>query len=218
MQILLLVLFAGACAALVVFSEKTRGPVSWILLFAGVAVFVIRTQHEGPYALPREGNLRAALLALLLGAGLARPWFGADRRAMIITRLALGLSPVIFFFALYSTLAELEEVVVLRATLASGETHDLRLWIVDFDGAAWVTMSGGKADANRLLAKTRAKLLRRGELHCVDASRVEEREAVNHVHTKRHEKYAVQRLATDLGIFGIEAQPGVIALRLDPCS
>ena len=42
------------------------------------------------------------------------------------------------------TLAELEEVVVLKATHASGAKADLRLWIVDRDDGAWVSTNGNQ--------------------------------------------------------------------------
>ncbi len=190
--------------------------VGWLLLIVGFAVFAIRLQHEGPYALPRDGNLRAGVLALLLGAGLVRPWLGAVRGAVVITRIGLAISPVVLFFALYSTFAELEEVVVLRAKLESGNTRDLRLWIVDHEGAAWVTMPRAKADANGL-TDTTANLLRRGELRCISVKRFEAYATVDRIHQLRHEKYAVQRFATTVGLFGRSAGENVVALRLDSC-
>ncbi len=69
-QILLLVLFVAACAGLVAGSAKTRAPMGWRLSIVGVSVFAIRPQHEGPYAISRDGNLRAAVLTLAMAAGL----------------------------------------------------------------------------------------------------------------------------------------------------
>jgi hypothetical protein len=46
---------------------------------------------------------------------------------------------------LYGALAELEEVVVLHAGDA-----ELRLWIVDHEGVAWVSMPRGKAEGHAL--------------------------------------------------------------------
>ena len=48
-------------------------------------------------------------------------------------------------------------------------------------------------------------------------ARYEDREAVNRIHRARHEIYAVQRLATVIGIFGEQAAPDVVAVRFDPC-
>lgn len=216
-MIVMLAVLLGVAAALVWGSAKTRAPMSWLLLAIGFSVFAIRLQHAGPYAMPSQGNLRAGLLALLLGAALVRPWFGADLRGRILTGVVLAISPVVLFFALYATLAELEEVVVLRAESEAGKTADLRLWIVDHEGAEWVTMGREKADTHGL-TRTRAELLRQGELRCVEAVRFEDRATVNKAHALRHEKYTIQRLATQIGIFGASAAENVIAVRLLPCA
>jgi hypothetical protein len=186
------------------------------MLLVGVSVFTIRLQHAGPYAFPGGGNLRAGVLALLLGGWLVRPWLGARRLAAPLAWIALAASPIVLFFALYATLAEVEEVVVLKATDQAGRPSDLRLWIVDRGDAAWVTMPRSKADAHGL-SETRVELMRDGEVRCVIATRHEERATVNEIHQLRHEKYGVQRLATSIGIFGRSAGEDVVALRLEPC-
>jgi len=197
-------------------SSKLIRAVGWLMLLVGASVFLIRLQHAGPYALPRGGNLLGGVLALLLGAWLARPWLGAHGLAAPLRWAALAASPIVLFFALYATLAELEEVVVLKAADRAGQPSDLRLWIVDHGGAAWVTMPRSKADENGL-TEVRVELLRQGELGCVVATRHEERTTVDEIHRLRHEKYGVQRLATSLGIFGRSVGEGVVAVRLDPC-
>lgn len=40
---------------------------------------------------------------------------------------------------------------------------------------------------------------------------------MNEIHRLRHEKYAVQRLATVSGLFGRSAGENVVALHLDAC-
>ena len=120
------------------------------------------------------------------------------------------------FFALYATLAELEEVVVLRAADQAGRPANLRLWIVDRSDGAWVTMGRSKADAHGL-RNARVALLRQGEVSCVIATRHQDRATVNEIHALRHQKYGVQRLATAIGIFGRSAGESTVALRLDPC-
>jgi hypothetical protein len=195
---------------------KFRSGVGCAMLLLGACVFAIRLQHAGAYALPQKGNLLAGVLALLLGALLVRPWFGENGPATWLARLALVATPVVLFFALYAVMAELEEVVILRAPDAQGEIQDLRLWIVDHDGAAWVTMPGSKADAHGL-TDTRVELVRGGIATCVVATRSERREAVDRTHHLRHEKYAVQRFATSLGIFGADAAADTVTLRLTPC-
>lgn len=216
LPIFLLVLLVYVCARLAMGKAETPSVMGWLLVLAGAAVFAIRFQHAGPYAAPEEGNLRAALLALVVGIGLSMEWHRNRGPVKALVRIALGVSPILLFFALYSTLAEFEEVVVLRATQPSGEASDLRLWVVDIDGAAWVTMPKSKADANGLV-DNRAELLRDGELRCVLATRVTDRETVNRAHTQRHEKYFVQRLATRIGIFGRTAKEDVVAIQLRPC-
>ena len=49
-QILMLLVFLAVCGALPFGSAKTRAPMGWILEAAGLAVFLIRLQREGPYA------------------------------------------------------------------------------------------------------------------------------------------------------------------------
>ncbi len=186
-----------------------------ILIAIGVSVFLIRLQHA-PYALPRHGNLLSGVLALVLGGWLASSWLGANRAAAALRWVALAAAPIVFFFAAYATLAELEEVVVMKATDRSGDPADLRLWIVDDGGTSWVTMPRWKADEHGLTG-TRVDLVRAGEMRCVMATRFEDRATVNQAHHRRHRKYAVQRLATAIGLFGEDAGEEVVALRLDPC-
>ena len=94
----------------------------WLMLAAGASVFAIRLQHAGPYEMPEQGNLRAGVLALVIGGLLLAPWL----RTRLARGVLLALAPVVLFFALYATLAELEEVVVLRATDSSGAPSNLR--------------------------------------------------------------------------------------------
>jgi hypothetical protein len=124
---------------------------------------------------------------------------------------ALVVSPLVLFFALYGALAELEEVVVLYA-----EDADLRLWIVDHAEAEWVSMSRSKADQYSLDGAT-LKLLRAGQTRCVAPRIVDDPVANRRTFDLRQEKYAVQRLAGSLGIFGDGPGPETITLRLDSC-
>lgn len=197
---------------------RTASIVGWLSLAIGLSVFAIRLQHAGPYALPAGGNLLAGTLALALGALFVGPWLRAtgSRLGSVVTGLLLVASPVVMFFALYSTLAELEEVVVLRVQDASGATADLRLWIVDDQGTPWVAMGRGKADAHGL-DEARVELLRGGETHCVIARRSDDRSDVERTRRLRHEKYSIQRLATSIGVFGSEPSAEAVTLRLDPC-
>ena len=194
----------------------TRKVIGWLMLLAALAVFAMRLRHAGPYYFPEGGNLLAALLALLIGAWLTRNWIASSRLVTGLHWLALCASPAVFFFALYAILAELEEVVVMHAQDRAGQPAQLRLWVVDHDGASWVTMPRSKADEHGL-DSVRIELLRRGSIQCMTAIRFEDHEAVNKVHQLRHEKYRVQRLATSIGLFGREVGANTVTLRLEPC-
>jgi hypothetical protein len=187
------------------------------MLLAGVAVFAIRLHHAGPYAMPGGGNLRAGVLSLLLGAWLASGFFERDRVGRGLRWLALAASPVVFFFALYATLAELEEVVTLRARDSVGHTANLRLWIVDDDGTSWVRMPRSKADEHGL-DDVRVQMLRQGEDRCVHVTREPDRDRKAEVNRRTYEKYRVMQLATAVGLFETGDNPNQVVLRLDPCS
>lgn len=187
-----------------------------LMVLVGTSVFAIRLQHAGPYAFPRGGNLLAALLALVIGVVLIRLWFGRHPMAKSLGWLTLAASPIVLFFALYATLAELEEVVALKVTNQAGQPVELRLWIVDRDDGQWVTMPRTKADTHGL-DSTRVELLRHGETRCAIATLVANHETANEIHSLRQEKYSVQRLATHIGLFGREIGHDTVTLRLDPC-
>lgn len=181
------------------------------LLAVGVAVFAVRLLHAGPYAMPDGVNLFGGIGALLLGATLLSPaaprWLGW---------LALAATPVVLFFALYATMAELEEVVSLYATDRAGHRAELRLWIVDRDDGAWVGMARAKAVAHNLDG-ARLELLRNGEIRCVVPVLHDDRPTVRTIHAMKVEKYAVARGAAAIGLYPREARDTAAALRLDPC-
>lgn len=181
------------------------------LLILGVAVFAVRLLHEGPYAMPRGANLFGGLGALVLGGMLAWP---ATPRAL--GWLALAVSPVVLFFGLYATMAELEEVVSLFATDSAGKPADLRLWIVDREDGEWVGMPRAKAIEHSLNG-ARVQLLRNGQTRCVVPVLYEDRATVRAIHAMKLEKYAVARGAAAIGIYPSEARDTGAALRLDPC-
>ena len=212
-QILLYGGLLGISVILFAFASRLRAPVGWLLLAVGVSVFAIRIQHE-PYAFPLRGNLLSGVLALVIGVVLIRSWLGTA--TSLLARVVLALSPIVLFFALYATLAELEEVVVLRAADNEGVTQDLRLWIVDYEGTAWVTMPRAKAEAHGL-TEARVELIRHGVAGCVIAKRHEDHVTVDQIFRLRHAKYRIQRLATAVGVFGRSAGKDVVTLRLEAC-
>ncbi len=192
-------------------SSKVQTVVGCGLLVLGIAVFAIRFQHEGAYAMPRGANLFGGLGALLVGSLLVWPasprWLGW---------LALAVSPVVVFFGLYATMAEFEEVVSLYATDSAGQPAELRLWIIDREDGAWVGMPRTKA-LEHSLDGARLELLRRGETRCVVPVLHEDRPTVRAIHALKVEKYAVARGAAAIGFYPREARETSVSLRLDPC-
>jgi len=179
--------------------------VGLLTLGAALAAFLVPLHHPGPYGIPGRGVLGGLLCFAVSAVLLAR---GAPR---IARGVALAASPLVLFFALYGALAELEEVVVLYAADA-----DLRLWIVDHEGAEWVSMPRSKAEENALDG-ARLELLRAGATRCVVPRIVDDPVANRRTFDLRQAKYAVQRLAGLLGMFGDGPGPETITLRLDPC-
>ncbi len=192
-------------------SSKLQTVVGWGLLALGIAVFAVRFLHEGAYAMPRGGNLFGGVGALLLGGVLV--WSAAPRW---LGWLALAASPVVLFFGLYATMAELEEVVSLYATDSDGQPAELRLWIVDREDSAWVGMSRSKA-VEHSLDGARLELLRSGETRCVVPALHEDRTTVTAIHALKVEKYAVASGAAAIGLYPREAPEAAVSLRLDPC-
>jgi hypothetical protein len=192
-------------------SSRVRTIVGWGLLALGIAVFAVRLLHEGPYAMPRGANLFGGLGSLLLGGLLL--WPAIPRR---LGWLALAATPVVLFFGLYATMAELEEVVSLYAVDSAGRPADLRLWIVDRDDGEWVGMPRWKA-VEYSLDGARVQLLRNGKIRCVVPVLYEDRATVRAIHALKLEKYAVARGAAAIGLYPREASEAGVSLRLDPC-
>lgn len=179
--------------------------VGGLALVAGLAAFLVPLQHAGRYGIPGRGLVGGGLCVALALVLLVR---GTPK---VVRGIAFAASPIIVFMALYGALAEMEEVVVLYA-----EDADLRLWIVDYEGAEWVSMARSKSDQNKIDG-TEHELLRAGETRCVIPRIVDDPAANRRTFDLRQEKYAVQRLAVVLGMFGDGPGPETITLRLDPC-
>jgi len=192
-------------------SSWLRAGFGWVLIALGIGVFAVRLLHEGAYAVPRGGNLFGGLGALVVGAVLA--WPAVPRGLRWPT---LAASPVVLFFALYATGAELEETVSLYATDSAGRPAELRLWIVDRDDGEWVGMPRAKAIEHSLDGAP-VELLRNGETRCVVPVLHEDRPTVRAIHAMKVEKYAVARAAAAVGLYPREARETAASLRLDPC-
>lgn len=186
------------------------------LLVVGVAVFAVRLGHAGPYAVPADGNLRAALAAFVLAAF----FLWRTRRVSPVERtisvLAWVATPIVLFFGLYATLAEIEEVVVVESLTEEGDAINMRLWVVDAASLEWVNMPRAKAVRNGL-TRARVGFFRDGETLCREATMVEDRSTVVRNSKLASEKYAIKRLATWIGVFSKEAPPELVTVRLAPC-
>jgi hypothetical protein len=122
----------------------------------------------------------------------------------------------VLFFALYATLAELEEEVVLRAPDRAGVQQDLRLWVVDPHDAMWITMPTWRAEQQGL-EDAEVELTRAGETVCVPSRVLRDRETTDLIFKLRYDHYAVQRLATAIGVFGRSADPATVTVGLEGC-
>ena len=192
-------------------SSKPAFAVGCLLLGVGVAVFAVRLLHDGPYAVPRGGNLFGGLGALVVGGALVG--FELPR---VARGVLLAISPVVLFFALYATMAELEEVISLYATDSAGRPAELRLWIVDREDGEWVGMPRTKA-VEHALDGARLEMLRAGEMRCVVPVLHEDRETVRAIHAMKVDKYAVARVSAAIGLYPREARETAVSLRFDPC-
>lgn len=179
--------------------------VGGLALCAGLAAFLVPLQHAGPYGIPGRGVVGGLLCFAIAGVLLVRG------TPAIARGIALVASPIALFLALYGAFAEAEEVVVLYAPGA-----ELRLWVVDHDGAAWVSMPRSKSERHAIDG-AKLELLRAGAKRCVVPRIVEDPIANRRTFDLRQEKYAVQRLGVALGMFGDGPGPDTITLRLDPC-
>lgn len=179
--------------------------VGLLTLGAGLAAFLVPLRHAGPYGIPGRGLVGGLLCFAISGVLLLRG------KPKIARGLALAATPIVLFFALYGALAEWEEVVVLHS-----DDAELRLWVVDHEGVAWVSMPRSKADQHRIDG-AKLELLRAGATRCVVPRIVDDPVANRRTFDLRQEKYAVQRLGGVLGMFGDGPGPDTITLRLDPC-
>lgn len=182
-----------------------------ILLAVGVGVFAVRLIHAGPYSMPQGGVLYGALGALFLGGILV---LGIHR---LLSWIALAVSPLILFPALFAIGGELEEVISLYATDSENKPVELRLWIVDREDGAWVGMSKDKA-VEHSLDGAKLEMLRAGELVCVVPVLHEDRPTASAIHGLKVGKYRVAQVAGAAGLYPLETPQSSVALRLDPCT
>jgi len=196
-----------------------RRSLAFVLIVLGLAVFLVRLRHAGPYFMPEGGNLVGGIGALICGALLMRDQAGEalGRTARIgLTSVLFVASLASFYLAFYGTLAELEEVVVVRAHCEGDVGDPLRFWVVDDAGALWISMGPGKAERTGLARTPDVRLLRDGEEQCMEASIVDDPATLRRVLPLLEEKYTVARIAVSLGVFGDGRYETNELLRLTP--
>ena len=198
-------------------SESNKGQLAYnvsgvIFIAIGLAVFVIRLGHSGPYALPGGAALLGSIACIVLGAYLL--WSGKPKYTGLI---AIVIAIFASFPAIYSIGGESEEVISLYALDAENNIVDLRLWIVDRDDGAWVGMGRDKAITHSLDG-ARLEMLRGGETVCVIPSLAQDHATVEEIHRMKVAKYKVAQISASIGLYPKEASINTAALRLDPCS
>ena len=187
-----------------------------LLILLGIAVFVIRLQHAGPYAMPEGGNLIGAVLAFVIGLWFLRPFLRSGSLPHIIGWPAVLATPVVMFFTLFSILGEVEEVISVTLESPNGTVGTYRLWVVDLDGTAWTTMRDEKAETAGF-DNTTGQMLRNGESSCVTITRHDDMETLSTIHDMKYEKYAAMRFAVMTGVFQRQAQEASTAVEFAPC-
>ncbi len=187
-----------------------------LLIVMGIAVFAIRLQHAGPYAMPEGGNLLAAVLAFAIGLWFLRPFPRSGSLPHIIGWPALLATPIVMFFALFSIMGEIEEVIAVTLESPNGAEGTYRLWVVDLDGTAWTTMSDEKAETAGFDGTT-GQMLRNGQVSCVTITRHDDMETLSTIHDMKYEKYAAMRFAVMTGVFQRQAPETSTAIEFAPC-
>lgn len=210
---------------LAVFAAKVRTAiVGGLLVLGGLAVFAVRLHHAGSYPFPGPADLTIAVATLLAGALLIRsPWSGPREGGVSpVTRVLLGLSPILLVAALVAFGHEAEEVVVLRTLGPEGQLHQTRLWIVDTQGSPWVVTSRGSVHDRDLTQDPRVEIVRRGETRCFLAERHVDRATIERLLEVRSQKYRAQRIALASGLWRhFSKWPDLdrvaVAIRFVPC-
>ena len=87
---------------------------------------------------------------------------------------------------------------------------------MDHEDAQYISMPSWKAEKNALDGN-RFDYLRAGERRCVEIEVLTDAESNGRTFALRQEKYAVQRMASAIGLFGDAPSPETVTLRLSPC-
>jgi hypothetical protein len=122
--------------------------------------------------------------------------------------LALGI--------FYGVLAESGEVVVLETRDAAGAVHETRLWVVDYEGSAWLRTGEAQAPwLARLRANPEVAVTRGGERREYRAGVVEDAATREQINTLELQKYGWRESV--LRVAGMDPA-GATPIRLEPAS
>lgn len=141
---------------------------SWIAAFLFVSAAALPLL-AGSGAISAACSGLLLLLALLIGGlkFIRVRWVRSAVQAgvLIVTPLALVLLTIFI-------LIEQGETVVLRTFDETGAAEETRLWVVDFEGSAWLGAGGGDTRRwyHRLQTNPEVEVLRNGAAQCFRAS------------------------------------------------
>ncbi|MEM6709834.1 MAG: hypothetical protein AAF648_13725 [Pseudomonadota bacterium] len=187
------------------------GFIAALCLIMAIGVFAVRLLHAGTYSMPTGGAVYGAIGCLVITCVLLFTW-----RIRPLAWIAMLATPIALFPALYSIMAESEEVISLYATDSTGAPAELRLWIIDEGGSPWLGMPRAKAQEHSLDGND-FDVLRAGTVNCMRPVLFEDRETVRRIHNLKVGKYRVARIAGAIGMYPLEAPDTTVVLRLDPC-
>lgn len=176
-------------------------------------------------ALRGSGVIGASCSALLITLALsswARWRRGAESAHAWIRGVRLGSAAALLLLLAIFALIEGGETVLLRTFDTEGQAEETRLWIVDFDGSAWLGAGGGEARRwfQRLQRMPEVELVRGGVSSCFRAEPDFEPRMREAIVEQTRIKYRLGQLGLELGNrLGIpmRSDSTAIPVRLSPC-
>lgn len=131
----------------------------------------------------------------------------------IVLRVVAGLVLVVIaIVGLQMIASESGEVVVLHSTDAQGQSHETRLWVVDYEGSAFLRVgAGGSGWYSRLQGNPRARVERQGEAgDFVIVPRPQLSDAINDLMSEKYgwaDSYISATVAERTGSIPLQLQP-----------
>ena len=134
---------------------------------------------------------------------------------MKLVRILGVLAAVVLALGIfYGVLAESGEVVVLETRDAAGAVHETRLWVVDYEGFAWLRTGEAQAPwLARLRAHPEVAVTRSGERREYRAGVVEDAATREQINTLELQKYGWRESV--LRVAGMDPA-GATPIRLEP--